>query len=470
LKYFGQLCTALAVLTLIPFSVSLLFGEIDVSLRYLVVLGFLFLMGFGLVRIKASKRVQTNEAMVVTALIFVFSPLVMTWPVMASGMGFLDAFFETVSAVTTTGLSTAVNLGDKPDTFLFARAWTQWVGGLGIVVLSIAAMMQPGLAAKRLDISEDYENDLIGSTRANARRVFAVYAILTVISVIALILLRTRWFDAILYSLAAVSTGGFSPNDASLQGIGNHYAQAVVILVSMAGGISLALYHRAYRDGWSVAFRDPQLQTFAAAAVLTALLMAWFLWYQDGLSWTAALGHGALNALSAQSTAGFASMDIKDIGDGAKVTLIFAMAAGGSLGSTAGGIKIMRLLIVFRLTYLVIQRAGAPSNAVSEARLGGHRIEADEIQSAFCIIGLFLVLIALSWLPFLALGHAPLDSLFEVVSALGTAGISAGVTTADLHPLLKGVLCADMLLGRLEIIAWLVLLYPGTWIGKRREA
>jgi trk system potassium uptake protein TrkH len=439
------------------------------SVRYLAVIAGVSLLGVSLMRVQAPKRIQTNEAMIVVALIFAFSPLVLTWPTMASGLGFLDALFETVSGVTTTGLSTTRTLLNKPDTFLFSRAWMQWIGGLGIVVLSIAAMIQPGLVAKRLDIAEDYEDDLIGSTRANARRVFAIYAILTVASVLLLIVSGVNWFESILYSFAAVSTGGFSPHEASLQGIQSHYAQAIVIAFSMAGGVSLVLYHRAYRSGLKVVFRDRQIQAFFAAALLTTLLLTWFLRYQDGLDWTAALRHGAFNALSAQSTAGFASVDISKIGNGSKFTLIVAMALGGSIGSTAGGIKIFRLLIVFRMLYLILQRAGAPSNAVSQARLSGRRLETDEIQNAFCLIAVFIFCIVISWLPFIALGHAPLDSLFEVVSALGTAGISAGVTGADLHPLLKGILCADMLLGRLEIIVWLVFLYPGTWIGHRRE-
>ena len=120
LKYFGQLCNVLACLTLVPLSVSLLFGDIHVSVRYLIVVVGVSLLGFSLTRLKAPERMQTNEAMVVTALIFVISPLVMAWPVMASGFGFLDALFETVSAVTTTGLSTAVNLSAKPATFLFS--------------------------------------------------------------------------------------------------------------------------------------------------------------------------------------------------------------------------------------------------------------------------------------------------------------------------------------------------------------
>jgi trk system potassium uptake protein TrkH len=244
---------------------------------------------------------------------------------------------------------------------------------------------------------------------------------------------------------------------------------AIVILFSMAGGISLGLYRRAYRQGWRTVLRDRQLQAFLATALVTTLLLSCSLRYQDGFRWSAALGHGALNALSAQSTAGFSSTPIAPLGDGAKLSLILAMFTGGSMGSTAGGIKILRLLMILRLVTLLIKQAGSPPNAVSEARLGGRRLESDEIQGVLCILALFMGITFLSWLAFVMMGHPSLDSLFEVVSAIGTAGLSTGITSAQLHPLLKGVLCADMLLGRLEIMVWLVVLYPGTWLGIRRE-
>ena len=110
-----------------------------------------------------------------------------------------------------------------------------------------------------------------------------------------------------------------------------------------------------------------------------------------------------------------------------------------------------------------------PQNAVAEARLGGRRLEADEIQNALCLVLVFIFFIGFSWLPCVFMSHNPLDSLFEVVSAIGTAGLSAGITDAALHPLLKAVLCGDMLLGRLEIFAWLILVFPGTWFGRRLE-
>lgn len=469
LKYFGLLGFVLALMTVVPLTVSLLFGDYHISFRYGIVVAGIIVLSACLMRLPVPKRLQTNESMVVSALIFLFAPLVMAWPTMASGLGFLDALFETISAITTTGLTTISTVADKPDSFLFARAWMQWVGGLGIVVLSLAVLIQPGMVAKRLGDREDYEEDLIGNTRAHARRVFIVYAALTAAGIVALGLLNIGWFEAILYCFAAVSTGGFSPHGASLAGLESHLAQAMVILLSMAGGISLMLYQRVFRDGWRVMMDDRQLQGFFIAGLLMTLLLAGSLWLQGSFQWPQALGHGALNALSAQSTAGFSSLNISEIDGGSKLLLIFSMFSGGSVGSTAGGIKILRLLILLRLLQLSIQRAGMPQNAVAETRLGGRRLETDEIQNALCLVLVFIAFIVFSWLPFVVMGHNPLDSLFEVVSAIGTAGLSAGITDSALNPFLKAVLCIDMLLGRLEIFAWLILVSPGTWFGKRLE-
>ncbi|MGD1967532.1 MAG: potassium transporter TrkG [Desulfobacterales bacterium] len=469
LKYFGLLCFVLALMMIVPLAGSLLFGDFHVSLRYGMVVVAIFTLSVGLMRLPSPERLQTNEAMVVSALIFLIAPLAAVWPTMASGLGFLDALFETISAITTTGLSTTSTLADKPDSFLFARAWMQWVGGLGIVVLSLAVLIQPGMVAKRLGDMEDYEEDMIGSTRAHARRVFIVYAALTVVGVIVLGLLDTGWFEAILYCFAAVSTGGFAPHDASLAGLQSHLAQALIILLSVAGGISLILYQRLFHSDLRDTLKDHQLQGYFFLGLLMTLLLASSFWLQGNYNWKQALGHGALNALSAQSTAGFATLNLSEIDGGSKLVLVFSMFVGGSIGSTAGGIKILRLLILMRLFYLVIQRSGMPQNAVAEAQLGGRRLEADEIQNALCLVLVYMVFIVFSWMPFVVMGHHPLDSLFEVVSAIGTAGLSAGITDTGLHPFLKVVLCLDMLLGRLEIFAWLVLVFPGTWIGKRLE-
>ena len=144
------------------------------------------------------------------------------------------------------------------------------------------------------------------------------------------------------------------------------------------------------------------------------------------------------------------------------------MGIGGGVGSTAGGIKILRFLILLRLFELLIKRTCLPPHAVAEPRLADERLSYEDIEHALLLILLFIVLVVISWLLFLIMGYDPLDSLFEVVSAAGTVGLSTGITSSNLETFLKLVLCIDMLAGRLEIIALLVIFYSGTWFGKMR--
>ena len=468
LKYFGQLCIILALLTLVPLVVSLMLGEYRSTLRYAIVAASLCVIWLFLRRLPSPRSIQTNEAMVVTALAFLFTPLVMAWPLMFSGLTFGDALFEAISGVTTTGLSVTASVADKPAIFLFSRSWLQWTGGLGIVVLFLATMVRPGLVAKRIGYSESYEEDIVGSARATARRIIAVYLALTVFGIAVLGSLGAGWFNSVAYSFSAVSTGGFSPRNGSLAGL-SLPLQAVVMLLCVAGAAPLILYFRSVKEhGWAF-IRDHQVPALLIAGLVASLLTALFLFTQDAFSPLEALHHGFLNAFSAQTGAGFSTLNISQISPGAKLTLIFFMFLGGCVGSTSGGIKILRLLILGKVLYVFLQRPALPRQAVAHASLGRRPLEADEIQGALSIVLVFLLSIGISWLVFVGLRYDPLDSLFEVVSATGTVGLSSGITGPELPSALKGILSADMLLGRLEIIALLVLLYPGTWIGRRLE-
>jgi trk system potassium uptake protein TrkH len=144
-----------------------------------------------------------------------------------------------------------------------------------------------------------------------------------------------------------------------------------------------------------------------------------------------------------------------------------SMLIGGGSGSTAGGIKLLRLLIIVKLLQHFLRRAAMPPHAVTQPQLSGQVLERTEIEQATLIGALFVITIGLSWLAFVAFGYAPLDALFEVTSAIGTVGLSTGITGAELEWPLRVVLCVDMLLGRLEAVTLLVILYPATWMGKR---
>jgi trk system potassium uptake protein TrkH len=466
LKYFGQFCLVIGVLILVPLGASLIYGETDFSGRYGIVILAIGGLGFLLSRIRTADRIQDNEAMVLAAWLFFFTPLLMSYPLMAAGLGFLDAFFEAVSGVTTTGLSTLPSVENKPWTFLFARAWMQWYGGLGIVVLSLALVVRPGLAAKGLSVSETPEDDLVGGTKAHARRALTVYSVLTGASILSLLLLGLHPFNAIVYSLAAVSTGGFSPHDNSLAALANWPVQGVVILFCLAGAVPLTFYH-SHRRRAGFDSHVLQLVGLLLCGLCGTVLLSLCMSLGGSRPWSEVFRHAPLMAFSAQTTAGFSTLEVSSLGAASKLTLIFSMISGGGIGSTAGGFKILRLMILIQVLRVAIARFSLARHAVLEPRLAGQRLPDAEIHNALLIILLFFGGIGISWLPFVWAGYDPLDALFEVVSATGTVGLSAGLTQAGLPAFLKGILCADMLMGRLEILAWLVLLVPRTWIGRR---
>jgi len=182
------------------------------------------------------------------------------------------------------------------------------------------------------------------------------------------------------------------------------------------------------------------------------------------MPWRAAAYHAPLLAFQAQTTSGFSSLSVAALDGASKLILIGSMLIGGDIGSTAGGVKVFRVLVVIKLLRLLVVRASMPRHAVYRMRVGERQPDDAEILAAVTVVLAYLILAACSWLPFLLLGYDPLNALFEVVSALATCGLSAGIAGPDLHPLLKGVLCVDMLAGRLEVIALLVVLYPRTWV------
>jgi trk system potassium uptake protein TrkH len=465
-RYCGLFLLVIAALNLVTFAVALINSDYGIALSYAAVILGLCLLGLVLSRLKTDGDIQMNEAMVLAALVFIVVPLMTAIPLMISGTPFTDALFETISAATTTGLSTLGSIGQRPLTFTFARAWMQWYGGLGIVVLSLALVVRPGMSALRLS-SLDAPDDLVGGTRAHARRVFYVYVVLTCFGLLVWLLLGGGFMEGVLYILAAVSTGGFAPSDGSFADISALRLAWVVTLVTVGGAIPLALYHNAWRRGWRTLLDNIELRALLAACVIMSCLLGVSLWAQ-GMEFAAILRHAPLMAVSAQTTSGFSSLDPGGLDAASKTILILAMAMGGSVGSTAGGFKLIRVLILFGLFFRFLKTMSVPPAAVTEQRLGRRRIDANEVQDALMIILMFIIVVFFSWAPFLVYGYAPLDALFEVVSATGTVGLSSGITQASMPTLLKLILCMDMLFGRLEFVAWMVFFYHRTWFGRKR--
>jgi trk system potassium uptake protein TrkH len=245
--------------------------------------------------------------------------------------------------------------------------------------------------------------------------------------------------------------------------------QTLVILLCLAGAVALPLYYEALHGKGKSLLRDPELHALLILGCLVSAVLIGRHWSESGIA-GGRMADFILTAFSAQSTAGFSSIPISQLDAFSKAVLIIAMAIGGGIGSSAGGIKLLRLIVLLRLAQLLILKTRLTPHAAVTTSIAGREWTDGELVRVLVIVGLFAGAMLVSWLVFLCYGHDPLDALFEVVSATGTVGLSSGITGPALEPLLKGVLCVDMLLGRLEILPLLVFLAPRSWIGQRRDS
>jgi trk system potassium uptake protein TrkH len=466
-KYLGQGSLVLALLTAVPALVALFTGSTAAALRYLAVIAGFAIYGALTARLPAAPNLQRNEALVITALVFALSACALAYPMTAYGISFVDALFEAVSGVTTTGLSVLASVEDKPAGFLFGRAWLQWVGGLGVLVLVLALLMEPGVATRRLGLEGHL--DIAGGAKSHARRVSLVYVIITLVAIAALLATGQPLLDAVVHGFSSVSTGGFSNYDDSMAGIASIPARVIITLASIAGAISFAWYYLGYYKQASSLIAEAQFRGLLVICALSVAVLFGFMSLAHPDRLVDNLGHALLTGISAQTTTGFASLPPAELDAGSKLALVGAMFVGGELGSTAGGLKVLRLMILLSLLRLLVQKASIPATSRVTATVDGSPLKSDEIESVVALLVAYVGVIVLSWAAFLVHGYPALDALFEVVSAVATAGLSVGVAAQGLEPALKAVLCLDMLMGRVEVLAFVVLFYPRTWIGRTRE-
>lgn len=466
LKYLGRLFIVLSLLTLVPLLVAFYCTEYPMVWRLLIVMLGWAIVGIPLSRIEVDDRLQTNESMTLAAAIFLIASLVYAYPLMAPGLTFEDAIFESISSITTTGLSMAVPGEILSSSFLFLRSWMQWFGALAIVVFSLALLTQPGIVTTIAELQED---DLSGGMRAYFKRVSQVYFLLTVVGVIGTLFLDIGFFDAVLLTFSSLSTGGFSPYSDSLQSL-NWLAQWWIAILCFIGAMPLMCFYRKLIGLKGIALDRLQIKSFLFITILITLVFIFGLRLVDKFDWIQAIHQAPLLVLSAQTTSGFSTIPINDIDAGSKLLLIFGMLIGGGVGSTSGGFKLLRLLIAVNIIRFILLKTCLSKHAVAQPSMAGRKIEYSEIAEGLSLILIYFTVVAFSWLIFVLMEYDPINALFEVTSAVGTVGLSVGITNPELPYLLKIVLCFDMLMGRLEILAWLVMLYPKTWIGRRKEA
>jgi trk system potassium uptake protein TrkH len=453
----------MGALLLPPVVVALVFQEFFFAILFGSLAVGVFLLGW----IKTSRRrpdLELKEALVVTALSYLIFSLV-GGIVFLPQAPYIDGFFESMSGFTTTGLST-LDLSQLPNSLLFFRASTQWVGGAGIIVITLVILSGPGKAPFRLYVAEFGGENLVGSVVATARVVIKVYLILTALGFLALWGAGMTPFDSLLHVLTSVSTGGFSPHPDSIGYYQRPAIQIAVTVLMVLGAISLPLFYLARREGAKRFIRDLQLRYLVAIILIGTVIFVGVLGWRSQ-----SILPGLFQATSATTGTGFTSVDSNSWPEGSRLLTVALMLIGGSTGSTTGGIKLLRLIILLKLGEWLLARVLLPQEArLPPIRYGSIAISEMEVKEIAGFVLLFVLVFAGAALALALAGYTAIDSLFESASALGTVGMSSGITSAGAPLWVKLLLAFEMWVGRLEILPALALLYPGVWKRRRRLA
>lgn len=382
-----------------------------------------------------------------------------------------NAYFEAVSGLTTTGATVVTGLDHAPPGILLWRSLLQWLGGIGIIATALAILPALGVGGMQLFRTEssDRSEKVLPRARQIATAISAVYLGMTVACALAYLAAGMAPFAAVVHALSTISTAGFSTSDSSLANWDNPAIHWTATAGMLAGALPFVLYLRALRRDWEI-LRDPQVRALLGLLLGAILLVAAILVLRGTYGVEAALRHAALNVVSVVTTTGFASADYMQWG-GAATGIFFAlMFVGGCTGSTAGGMKIFRFVVVAIMLRAHFLRLLYPRGVFPRV-YAGRPLPDDVIGSVVVFFALYFLCYGALTIALMAMELDFLTSASAAVSMLSNVGPGLGPVIgpagnfAGLPEAAKWLLCFAMLLGRLELFTVLILFMPRFWRG-----
>ncbi len=384
---------------------------------------------------------------------------------------YTDAFFEAISGVTTTGATVIRNIEALPDGILFWRSFSQWLGGMGIIVLTVALLPLFGVGGLQLLNAEapgpTFER-LVPRMRETAKLLWGIYVLLSVLEALLLMAGGMPPFEAVLHTFTTMATGGFSPKNASVAAYSSPYLQWVFVVFMGLAGTSFSLQYFALRGrSLSSYWKNTEFRFYLGTVCVATLVTALVLFWRMNAGAERAVREAAFQVVAIVTTTGFVTADFELWPVVLQVLLLFLMFFGGCSGSTGGGMKHMRLFLLFRHSGAQMLKLVHP-RAVKGLFLGGRPVTEDVIGGVQSFFFVYLALWVGGSIVLSALGLDIVTGISAAASALGNVGPGLGDVGpvdnyAGLPALAKWVLGALMLMGRLEIFPVLVLLSRETW-------
>ncbi len=475
LRDIGGILNVLGIVMLVPAIVAYFFKDFVAFEHFLITAICTLTVGIALRCIfKRSYDTELKHAMVCAALSWlIVSAISAHIFVVVGGFGWIDAFFESMSGWTGTGL-TVTHPSSLTKTLQFWRSMMQWLGGVGVIVLMVSILgRRPGTGAYALYRAEAREEKIKPSVISTVQTIWWIYLLFTIIGIFILKSAGMSLWESINHAMTAIGTGGFTITDGSISYYDNTIIEIVIVPLMIAGAISFLVHYRFMtgvlpfrrkRGDARAYFVDMQCRTFFLILLIlvVAVVGANIFYYGNIIE---SLRFSSFQTISALTCTGFQTeMRIYEWSESAKLLLAFAMILGGCAGSTAGGVKIWRLMIIYKGISDAIHRTFVPRRAIISHRLGDKVLDDDVMNkilseaAILILMWLFFIFIGIIVLSFVVPEYTLSDIIFEVCSAQGNVGLSTGISGSSLHPAGKIMLILNMYVGRLEIIPVLMLL------------
>ena len=471
LNLFSILIMFFSLSFVIPMAISLIFDDSALNI-FIITFAIIFSLGlFGwLVSRDAGDDLSQKDGFIIITFFWVVLSIAGSIPFILIGMPLVDAFFESMSGITTTGATVISNLSDLPESVLFYRQLLQWMGGMGLIVLAIAVMPLLGIGGGQIYKTEipGAMNDqkLTPRIKETAQALWLIYLVLTVFCALFYYFAGMNGFDAVSHSLSTVSIGGFSTHNESIGYYNNGLIEAVCIAFMLLSALSFTLHYFAiYMKKPLKYFHDPELRFFISILlVIFTISIAVNMLSTTG---EASMRELLFHTVSIVTTTGFAIGDSSQWNPSIGFLLLIGAFIGACSGSVGGGIKSWRVLIMINYAYINLKKMIHP-NAVISLKIGNKNVENDVASSVWGFFSIYVISFVILLLGLVMTG-LDFESAFSAIGAclnnLGPGLGEVSQTYESVSPAGKGILSFAMILGRLEIFTLLVLFTPVFWRG-----